>query len=149
VKEQHSGGPEDFDAEGGDYKAFGWAGNQAQPTLIIILKDGEELSFTYADLATAHPGGSMFLRAAPGSRGNVIHLLFHGDDGLFVVALEGIRLRQVWGLLMRHQTPWIQELPEGAESARGEPVIRSVAFQRIERGHPSAPSGGGAGGWPR
>jgi hypothetical protein len=126
-------GPEDYDAEGGDYKAFGWAGNQPQPTLIIILKDGTELGFNYADLATACQGGSMFLRSAPGFKGNVVRLLFHGDDGLFVVLLGGVVLRHVWGLLMRHKTPWVHELPEGAEAVPGEPVIRSITFQKIER----------------
>lgn len=126
---RHGGGPEHFDAESGDYKAFGWPGNKAQPSLI---KDGAELGFNYADLATAYPGSSMFLRSAPGRKGNVIRLLFHGDAGLFAVVLEGIGLRPVWGLLMGHRTPWIHELPDGAEFGHGEPVIRSVSFQIIE-----------------
>ena len=123
------GGPEHFDAESGDYKAFGWPGNKAQPSLI---KDGAELGFNYADLATAYPGGCMFVRSAPGRKGNVIRLLFHGDAGLFAVVLEGIGLRPIWGLLMGHRTPWIHELPDGAEFGHGEPVIRSVSFQIIE-----------------
>src|SRR5262245_61357111 len=36
------GGPEFFDPESADYKAFGWAGNKTLPSLIIILKNGTE-----------------------------------------------------------------------------------------------------------
>jgi hypothetical protein len=135
------GGPEDFDAESGEYKAFGWAGNKSQTTLIIILKDGTELGFNYADLATSYPNGSMFLRKAPGRKGNVIRLLVHGDEGLFAVILEGIGLRQVWGLVMQHRTPWIHELPEGATPVPGEPVIRSFTFLKVKRQR----AGGGKG----
>jgi hypothetical protein len=50
---------DDYDAETDDYRAFGRADNKAQPSLVIILKDGSEYAFNYADLASASPDGSM------------------------------------------------------------------------------------------
>jgi hypothetical protein len=123
------GGPEAFDPDSTDYKAFGWAGNLTLPSLIIILKDGSEYGINYCDLASACPTGSMFLPSAPGCKGNVIRLRVAGDDGVFMIVIEGIRLRRVWELIMAHKTPWIHELPErigfGGDS---EPVIRSISF---------------------
>lgn len=125
-------GPESFDPDSDDYKAFGWAGNKTLPTLVIILKDGSEFGINYADLATSWPGGSMFLPAAPGCKGHVIRLRIAGDDGMFSVILEGGRLRRVWDLIMMHKTPWIRELPAGQMDFIGgtDPVIRSVSFDR-------------------
>jgi hypothetical protein len=128
------GGPEFFDPESADYKAFGWAGNKTLPALIIILKDGTEYAINYCDLASAYPGGSMFLPSAPGFRGNVMRLRVAGDDGAFIIVIEGVRLRRVWELIMGHKTPWIHELPSGFAAVRdGEPVIRSINFIDRER----------------
>jgi hypothetical protein len=123
------GGPESFDPESADYKAFGWAGNKTLPSLIVILKDGSEYGINYGDLASACPTGSMFLPSAPGFKGNVIRLLVAGPDGVFMVVIEGLRLRRVWGLIMGHKTPWIHELPAGMAVVRNdEPVIWSIHF---------------------
>src|SRR5205823_44811 len=120
------GGPEAYDPASGDYKAFGWAGNKTLPSLVIILKDGSECGVNYGDLASAHPGGSMFLPTAPGCKGNVIRLRVAGDDGVFLIVIEGVLLRRVWELIMGHKAPWIHELPPGAVHLRPEePVIWS------------------------
>jgi hypothetical protein len=124
-----AGGPESFDPASADYKAFGWAGNKTLPALIFILKDGSEYGINYGDLASACPGGSMFLPSAPGSKGNVIRLRVSGDDGPFLAVAEGLRLRKVWGLIMAHKTPWIHELPASLAVVRDdEPVIWSIRF---------------------
>ena len=126
------GGPESYDPASGDYKAYGWAGNRTLPSLIIIFKDGSEGGFNYCDLASAHPGGSMFLPSAPGHKGNVIRLRIAGDDGPFMTVLEGLRLRRVWELIMAHKTPWIHELPAGLDLPGGnEPVIWSAGFTTL------------------
>ena len=124
------GGPEDFDPTSGEYKAYGWAGNKTVPALLIILKDGSVPSINYCDLGSAYPGGSMFLPASPGCKGNVIRLRrVAGDDGVFMIVIEGIRLWRVWELVMGHKTPWIRELPERVDFVDGDsPVIWSVAL---------------------
>jgi hypothetical protein len=125
------GGPESFEPGSGDYKAYGWAGNKTLPSLLIIFKDGSEGGINYCDLASAYPGGSMFLPSAPGCRGNVIRLRVAGDAGVFMIAIEGVRLRRVWELIMGHKTPWIHELPAGQEFGRGdEPVIWTITIQQ-------------------
>ena len=106
-------GPECYDAGSSDYKAFGWAGNKTMPALIVILKDGSARAINYCDLATACPGGSMFLPSAPGCKGNVIRLLVAGVDGAFLIVIEGRRLWRLWELIMGHKTPWIHELAGG------------------------------------
>jgi hypothetical protein len=126
-------GTESFDPEGTDYKAFGWAGNKTVPSLILILKDGSSLGINYGDLASACRDGSVFLPSAPGSKGNVIRLRVAGDDGVFLVLLEGGRLWRVWELIMAHKTPWIRELPEGMDFVGGaDPVIRSIAIHPLK-----------------
>ena len=83
----------------------------------------------------------MFLPSAPGCRGNVIRLRVAGDAGVFMIAIEGVRLRRVWELIMGHKTPWIHELPAGLEFAHGdEPVIWSIAFNQMQT---AAAAGGG------
>lgn len=124
-------GPETFDPASTDYKAFGWAGNKTLPSLIVILKDGSEYGINYADLGTAWPHCSMFQPSAPGFTGNVIRLRVAGDDGVFMVVIEGLRLRRVWDLIMGHKTPWIHELPAGMDFVGSDdPVIRSINFDR-------------------
>jgi hypothetical protein len=124
------GGPEDFDPLSGDYKAYGWAGKVSLPSLLLILKDGTECGINYADLASAYPGGSLFLPSSPGCKGNVIRLRIAGDGGVFMVIIEGVRLRRLWSLIMTHRTPWIHELPAGMEfTGSAEPVIWSISFQ--------------------
>src|SRR5262245_3917975 len=54
--EDADAGPEGFDPESTDYKAFGWAGNKAVPSLTLILKDGSAAGINYCDLASAYPG---------------------------------------------------------------------------------------------
>jgi len=138
-KPEAGGGPESFDPESSDYKAYGWAGNKTLPSLVIILKDGSEYSVNYCDLASAYPGGSMFLPSAPGCKGNVIRLLVAGADGVFLVVIEGRRLRRVWELIMGHKTPWIHELPAAVDfGGVAEPVVWSVTFQALR----AAASGG-------
>jgi hypothetical protein len=135
------GGPEFFDPESADYKAFGWAGNKTLPSLIIILKDGNEHAINYCDLGSACPGGSMFLPSAPGFKGNAMKLRVAGDDGVFLIVIEGLRLRRVWELIMGHKTPWIQELPARmAVVDQTGPVIRSINFIDLEK---LAAAGGG------
>jgi hypothetical protein len=137
------GGPEEFDPDSTDYKAFGWAGNRTLPSLVVILKDGSECGFNYADLASACPDGSMFFPSAPGFKGNVIRLRFAGDDGVFLVVIEGLRLRRVWRLIMAHQTPWIYERPEGMEFVDPDgPVIRSIEFPPAKAARAAARAGG-------
>jgi hypothetical protein len=126
------GGPESFDPDSSDYKAFGWAGNRGLPSLRVILKDGSEHACHYADLDTAHPDGSVFKPSITGHKGNVITLRFAGRAKPFLVIIEGLRLRQVWELLIGHRTPWIHELPTAVSFARDdEPVIRSITFKQI------------------
>jgi hypothetical protein len=134
VDQNPGGGPENFNPSDADYKAFGWAGNKTQPSLVIIVKDGSEYSINYCDLASACPNGSMFLPAAPGCDGNVIRLLVSGPNGTFMIVAEGELLRPVWGLVMAHKTPWIRELPAGADFVQGDqPVIRSIGFAEPQR----------------
>jgi hypothetical protein len=128
------GGPESFDPEGTDYKAYGRAGNKTMPTLRVILKDGSEWPIVYAHLDTHPLDGSRFLPSLPGRKGNVMRLRVAGQSGVFLVVIEGVRLRRVWELIMGHQTPWIHELPPGAEFVRdGEPVIWSVTAGPVRR----------------
>src|SRR5438093_11373720 len=102
------GGPESFDPECPDYKAFGWAGNKTLPSLRIILKDGSEKACLYAHLDSECPAdGCEFIPSAPGRKGNVIRLRFAGQCSVFMVIIEGVRLRRVWELIMGHQTLWI------------------------------------------
>lgn len=130
---ESGGGPESFDPESTDYKAYGRPGNKTIPSLRIILKDGSERGGHYADLATAYPGGTEFVPAAPGGKGNVIKLLFAGQGCPFQVIISGIRLRRVWELIMGHLTPWIYELPPGAGFVGDdEPVIRSITFEPVK-----------------
>jgi hypothetical protein len=138
--DEPGGGTESFDPECPDYKAFGWAGNKTLPSLILILKDGSSLGINYGDLASACRDGSVFLPSAPGSKGNVIRLRVAGDDGVFLVLLEGGRLWRVWELIMAHKTPWIRELPEGMDFVVGaDPVIRSIIINPLK----AAAAGGG------
>src|SRR5205085_1914267 len=122
------GGPESFDPESTDYKAFGWAGHKTVPTLRIILKDGSEWAIVYAHLDSSPANGSRFVPAPPGRKGNLVVLRVAGHDGVFLVEIEGVRLRRVWELIMGHRTPWIHELPPGVDFVgKDEPVIWSVA----------------------
>ena len=130
--EHPGGGPEFFDAEDAEYKAFGWAGNKTLPTLRVIFKDGSEWAIVYAHLDTHPVQGSRFLPSSPGRKGNLILLRVAGHEGGFLVEIEGIRLRRVWELLMGHLTPWIHELPPGVDfMASEEPVIWSVIARGI------------------
>jgi hypothetical protein len=127
------GGPESFDPDSTDYKAYGRPGNKTLPSLRIILKDGSEVCFPYFDLASAYPGASEFVPAAPGGVGNVIKLRFSGQGCPFLAIIEGIRLRRVWELIVGHLTPWIYELPPGAAFVGDdEPVIRAITFEPVK-----------------
>lgn len=119
-------GSESYDPES-DYKACGWAGNKTLPTLRLILKDGSEIAIVYGHLDTNPVNGSSFVPKPPGRKGNLIFLRAVGFDGVFMVVIEGIRLRRIWELIMSHQTPWICELPDGMDFASNdEPVIWSI-----------------------
>ena len=127
------GGPEFFDDESSSYKAFGWAGNKTLPTLRVILKDGSEWAIVYAHLDTNPENGSQFLPKPPGRKGNLVFLRVVGSDGVFMIVIEGIRLRRVWELIMGHLTPWIHELPEGTGFVGDdEPVIWSITAKAIK-----------------
>ena len=57
-----------------------------------------------------------------------------GDARLFLVILEGLRLRRVWELIMGHKTPWMHELPaEAAFLSGSDPVIRSITVKAVEK----------------
>lgn len=120
------GGPESFDDESADYKAFGWAGNKTLPILRLIYKDGSEGLIVYGHIDTNLTNGSQFLPRPPGRKGNLIFLRVVGHDGVFMLVIEGLRLRRIWELILAHKTPWIHELPEGLDfGGNGEPVIWS------------------------
>jgi hypothetical protein len=127
------GGPETFDPESADYKAYGWAGNKTLPSLRLIRKDGSEKAIQYAHLDSQCPdGGCEFLPSVPGRKGNVIRLRVAGHGPVFLIFIEGIRLRRVWELIMSHLTPWIHELPADADFSGGsDPVIWSFAFKSV------------------
>jgi hypothetical protein len=125
-------GPESFDPDSTDYKAYGWVVHRTLPSLRVIRTGGSECCFHYADLDTAYPGGSEFVPTALGGKGNVITLCFAGRSVPFLVTLEGVRLRQVWELITGHCTPWIHELPTAVSFTRpDEPVIRSITFTPV------------------
>lgn len=127
------GGPEFFDPESPDYKAFGWGGNKVVPTLRVIRKDDSEWPIVFAHLDTNPLNGSEFLPRPPGRKGQLIFLRVVGNDGVFMIVIEGIRLRRVWELIQGHLTPWIRELPDGgAVFADDEPVIWSVTAKEIK-----------------
>lgn len=127
-----AGGPESFDPESGDYKAFGRAVGGMVPTLRIILKDDSEWPIVYAHLDTNPLAGSRFLPTVPGRKGNLILLRVAGHDGVFLVAIEGVRLRRVWELILMHRTAWIRELPPDAQLIGDkEPVIWSITAKDV------------------
>lgn len=132
-EENPGGGPESFEPEGTNYKAFGWAGKKTLPTLRVILKDGSEWPIVYAHLDTNPISGSQFLPRPQGRKGNLIFLRVAGHDGAFMIIIEGVRLRRIWELIMSHQTPWIHELPEGADFVgENDPVIWSITAKAIK-----------------
>lgn len=123
--------PESFDPAGDEYKAFGWAGNTTLPSLVLIFRDGSERAIVYAHLDSHPSDGSVFLPSAPGCKGSVIRLRIAGQGGVFIVVIQGLRLRRVWELILGHKTPWIHELPPGVVPLRqDEPVIWSIAFEK-------------------
>jgi hypothetical protein len=126
-------GPEAFNPESGDYKAYGWGENKPLPSLRFILKDRSERAFQYAHLDSHHPDGCQFIPSAPG-RGNVIKLRFAGHSGTILVMIEGLRLRRLWELIMSHQTPWIHELPADVNfhGDSDEPVVKSLTFETVK-----------------
>lgn len=129
------GGVETFDPGASDYKAYGRADNLTLPSLRLIFKDGSEKACLYSQLdSNGLRDGCEFLPSADG-RGNVIRLRFAGHSAVFLVIIEGLRLRRVWELIMAHQTPWIQELPADAPFQGGnDPVIRSITFKEVKEG---------------
>lgn len=125
-------GPEFFDPDSQDYKAFGWAGHKTVPSLRLIFKDGSEKGIVYAHLDSHPQSGSEFIPATPGRRGNTIRLRVAGQGCAFLLIIAGLLLRRVWELLLGHQTPWIHELPPGAVPLRNdEPVIWSISFEML------------------
>jgi hypothetical protein len=134
MRSPEGGGPESFDPEDADYKAFGWAGNKTLPSLRIILKDGSEKGCLYSHLDSECPvDGCEFIPSAPGRKGNVIRLRFAGHSSVFMVIIEGVRVRRVWELLMAHQTPWIRELPTDVDFKNdNEPVMKSITFKAVK-----------------
>jgi hypothetical protein len=126
--------PESFDPESTDYKAYGWAENKTLPSLRIILKDKSEKGLLYAHLDSECPvDGCEFIPSAPGRKGNVIRLRFAGHTSVFMVIIEGIRLRRVWELIISHQTPWIHELPTDVDFINDkEPVVKSITFKPVK-----------------
>lgn len=127
-------GPESFDPESTDYKAYGWAGNKILPSLRIILRDGSEKACLYAHLDSQCPDdGCEFIPSAPGHKGNVIRLRFAGHSSVFMVVIEGVRLRRVWERIMAHQAPWIRELPTDVDFLNDkEPVVKSITFKAVK-----------------
>jgi hypothetical protein len=125
---------ESFDPESPDYKACGWAGNKTLPSLRLILKDGSEKGLLYSHLDSECPSdGCEFIPSAPGRKGNVIRLRFAGHATVFMIIIEGMRLRRVWELLMAHQTPWIHELPTDVHFINdNEPVVKSITFKAVK-----------------
>lgn len=127
------GGPESFDPASSDYKAFGRAGNKTLPTLRVIKGDGTEWPIVYAHLDTNPLNGSQFVPKLPGKEGNIIFLRVAGNDGVFMIAIKGIRLRRIWELIMSHQTPWIHERAEGEIFTGGtDAVIWSITATAIK-----------------
>ena len=54
---------------------------------------------------------------------------------MFLVIIEGLRLRRVWELILGHQTPWIHELPADAPFCNdNDPVIRSITIKEVKEG---------------
>lgn len=130
------GGIEAFDPGSSDYKAYGRADNLTLPSLRLIFKDGSEKACLYSQLdSNGLRDGCEFLPSSGDGRGNVIRLRFAGHSTVFLVIIEGLRLRRVWELIMAHQTPWICELPTDAPFLGGnDPVIRSITFKEVKEG---------------
>jgi hypothetical protein len=124
--------PESFNPESADYKAYGRCGPITLPSLRLIFKDGSEKQIVYAHLDSHSKSGSEFLPSTRGSGGDLILLRIAGQSEAFHVAIEGLRLRPLWELLMLHRVPWIWELPKGALVFRkDEPVIRYINFKSV------------------
>jgi hypothetical protein len=130
------GGVEAFDPGSSDYKAYGRADNLTLPSLRLILKDGSEKACIYSQLDSSCPrDGCEFLPSSAAGSGNVIRLRFAGHSVVFLVIVEGLRLRRVWELIMAHQTPWIHELPADAPFLNdNDPVIKSITIKEVKEG---------------
>jgi hypothetical protein len=125
--------PEAFDAESGDYKAYGRTGKHSVPTLRLIFKNGSQRPCQYAHLDTHDPDGSEFIPSAPGGRGNIIRLRFAGHSSVVIVTIEGVRLHRLWEQITGHLTPWVHELPAEADFSGGDdPVIRSITMKPVK-----------------
>ncbi len=98
----------------------------------VILKDRSERACPYAHLDSDYLGGCQFIPFAPG-KGTVIKLRFAGQSRVFMVVIEGLRLRRVWKLIMNQQTPWVHELPADVDFHGGnEAVVKSITFEVVE-----------------
>jgi hypothetical protein len=130
------GGIEAFDPASSDYKAYGRADNLTLPSLRLIFKDGSEKACLYSQLdSNGLRDGCEFIPSSADGRGNVIRLRFAGHSAVFLVIIEGLRLRRVWELIMGHQTPWIHELSADAPFLNGnDPVIRSITIKEVKEG---------------
>src|SRR5579883_1506420 len=96
-------GIEAFDPGSSDYKAYGRADNLTLPSLRLIFKDGSEKACLYSQLdSNGLRDGCEFLPSSGDGRGNVIRLRLAGHSAVFLVIIEGLRLRRVWELIMGH-----------------------------------------------
>ena len=123
-----SAGPEEFDPDSRDYKAFGRSISRSLPSLRFILKDQSERACCYAHLDSHHPDGCQFLPSLPG-KANVIKLRFAGASVAMTVTIEGRHLRPLWELIVGHATPWVHEYPAAMDTeGKGVPVVTAIHF---------------------
>lgn len=125
-------GPEVYDPDRKDYKAFGWAGNRTVASIRFIHKDQSEIGCSFAHLDTHYPGGCEFIPSAP-RRGNLIRLRFAGASVTFMLEIEGRNLRRCWELIMGQQTPWVAEYPADMDTEGvAVTVIKAIRYEPVK-----------------